>query len=89
MSLGLEERRDLLDGPVLGLWHHDLDVRDEHDVDHYEDEEDPAAQRQAQRLEEEPDQEVGEPVGDDGDGGGRGAARLREQLGHEEPAMRG
>ena len=42
----LEERRDLLDGPVLGLRHDDLDVDDEDDLDHDEDDEDVGVHRQ-------------------------------------------
>ena len=42
----LEERCDLLDGPVLGLGHDDLDVDDEDDLDHDEDDEDVGVHRQ-------------------------------------------
>ena len=47
----LEERRDLLDGPVLGLGHDDLDVDDEDDLDHDEDDEDVGVHRQLQGRE--------------------------------------
>ena len=46
--ISLEERRDLLDGPVLGLWHDDLDVDDEDDLDDDEDDEDVGVHRQLQ-----------------------------------------
>ena len=47
----LEERGDLLDGPVLGLRHDDLDVDDEDDLDHDEDDEDVGVHRQLQGRE--------------------------------------
>ena len=43
--VSLEEGCDLLDGPVLGLGHDDLDVDDEDDLDHDEDDEDVGVHR--------------------------------------------